>query len=65
MGLLLQNWTGVGTGPATQTPALQASPTVQTLPSVQGPATGALMQPDPELQESAVQTLLSLQLTGV
>jgi hypothetical protein len=53
--------------PAVQTPAWQVSAPLQTLPSAQAVPfkTGVLEQPVAGLQESVVQTLPSLQLSGV
>src|SRR5207247_7248071 len=50
--------------PPTQPPATQVSFVVQALPSSQETVLGVWTQPDAELQESLVQTLLSSQLGG-
>lgn len=49
-----------GAGPPTHCPPEHESLVVQALPSLQLPDVGANTQPDAGLQESAVQTLLSL-----
>jgi hypothetical protein len=51
--------------PATQVPPAQVSPVVQAFPSLQGAVLLVNTQPLPGLQLSVVQTLLSLQTTGV
>ena len=51
--------------PGAQTPPLQASPTVQTLPSEQTAVVAVNTQPVAESQASLVHGLLSLQVTAV
>ena len=53
-----------GGGPPTHAPLLQVSLVVQALPSSHGPVLFACVQPLAGLQESVVQTLLSLQSGG-
>ena len=52
----------LGAAPGTQEPPLQASPTVQALPSLQGAVLFTCVQPVAGLQASSVQTLPSSQL---